>query len=130
MIKNYLKVTFRSLLKNKGFSIINITGLSTSMAICLMIVIFIKDQKSSDQFHKNKELERGLQTSDLEEWGRDVGVIVNDMASLRKAIQYELEHPREKSEIRRAFAQRFFYKPGKATQRAIEKIYQLLSLPL
>ena len=80
------------------------------------------------RFHKRKELERGLQTSDLEDWGRDVGVIVNDMGSLKKAIQHGLEHPEEKSGVRRAFAQRFFYKPGTATDRAIEKIYQLLNL--
>ena len=81
------------------------------------------------RFHKKKELGRGLKTSDLEDWGRDTGVIVNDMDSLRKAIQHGLEHPDEKSEIRRSFAQRFFHKPGTATDRAIEKIYQLLNLP-
>ena len=81
------------------------------------------------RFHKKKELGRGLKTSDLEDWGRDTGVIVNDMDSLRKAIQHGLKHPDEKSEVRRSFAQRFFYKPGTATDRAIEKIYQLLSLP-
>ena len=80
------------------------------------------------RFHKKKELGRGLKTSDLEDWGRDIGVIVNDMDSLRKAIQHGLEHPDEKSEVRRSFAQRFFYKPGTATDRAIEKIYQLLNL--
>jgi CDP-glycerol glycerophosphotransferase (TagB/SpsB family) len=82
------------------------------------------------RFHKRKELQRGLKTSDLEEWGRDVGVIVNDIDGLRKAIQHGLEHPEERSEIRRAFAQRFFYKPGTATDRAIKKIHQLLNLPL
>lgn len=71
MIKNYLKVTVRSLLKNKGFSIINITGLATSMAICLMIVIFIKDQKSSDKFHENKDRIVRIYTTD-EKLGWDV----------------------------------------------------------
>lgn len=80
------------------------------------------------RFHKRKELARGLQTSDLENWGRDVGVIVNDMDGLRNAIQHGLEHPDEKSEVRKAFTQRFFYKPGTATDRAVEKIYQLLNL--
>ena len=79
-------------------------------------------------FHKRKELKRGLKTSDLEDWGRDVGVIVNDMDNLKKAIQHGLEHPEEKSEIRREFARKFFYKPGTATDRAVEKIYQLLNL--
>jgi len=64
----------------------------------------------------------------MEDWGRDVGVIVNDMDNLKKAIQHGLEHPEEKSEIRREFARKFFYKPGTATDRAVEKIYQLLNL--
>jgi len=81
------------------------------------------------RFHKRKELKRGLKTSDLEDWGRDVGVIVDDMDGLKKAIHYELEHPEEKSAFRKEFAQRFFYKPGTATERAVEKIYQLLNLP-
>jgi len=80
------------------------------------------------QFHKRKELNRGLESSDLEDWGRDAGVIVNDMDNLRKAIEHGLEHPQEKSEIRKAFSQKFFYKPGTATDRAVKKIYQLLNL--
>jgi len=82
------------------------------------------------QFHKRKELKRGLQSSDLEDWGREVGVIANDMDSLRKAIQHGLEQPEEKSEIRKEFIQKFFYKPGTATDRAVGKIYQLLNLSL
>ncbi len=81
------------------------------------------------QFHKRKELARGLTTSDLEDWGREVGTIVNDMEGLRKALEHGIENPQEKSELRRAFVQKFFYKPGTATERAVEKIYQLLNLP-
>jgi putative ABC transport system permease protein len=55
MIRNYLKITFRTLLKHKGFSIITIFGFAISMSICLMIIIFITDQKSSDRFHEKKE---------------------------------------------------------------------------
>ena len=55
MISNYFKITFRTLLKHKGFSIINIFGLTISMAICLMIIIFIKDQKSSDRFNGKRD---------------------------------------------------------------------------
>ena len=55
MIRNYFKITFRTLLKHKGFSFIHIFGLTLSMAICLMIIIFIKDQKSSDRFNEKRE---------------------------------------------------------------------------
>lgn len=52
MTGNDYKITFRTLLKHKGFSIVNIFGLALSLSVCLMIIIFIKDQKSSDSFHE------------------------------------------------------------------------------
>ncbi|MCJ7582743.1 MAG: hypothetical protein MUP98_19675, partial [Candidatus Aminicenantes bacterium] len=66
MIRNYLKITFRTLLKYKGFSLINIFGLALSMSICLMIIIFIKDQKSSDRFHEKRDRIARVYTTDNE----------------------------------------------------------------
>lgn len=64
MIGNYLKITLRTLLKHKGFSIINIFGLALSMSICMMIIIFIKDQKSSDRFHEKSDRIARVYTTD------------------------------------------------------------------
>lgn len=55
MLKNYLLITVRTLWKNKGFSAINIFGLALSMALCLLIILLIADQRSTDQFHPNKD---------------------------------------------------------------------------
>jgi putative ABC transport system permease protein len=51
MIKNYFKMALRSLLKQKGFSFINIFGLATGMACSLLIFLFVKDETSYDRFH-------------------------------------------------------------------------------
>jgi putative ABC transport system permease protein len=51
MIKNYLKVAFRSLVKQKAYSTINILGLSIGIASCLLIVLFVTDEFSYDKFH-------------------------------------------------------------------------------
>jgi len=51
MIKNYFKIAWRSLLKYKGFSFINIFGLATGMACSLLIFLFVKDETSYDRFH-------------------------------------------------------------------------------
>jgi putative ABC transport system permease protein len=51
MIKNYFKMAWRSLLKQKGFSFINIFGLATGMACSLLIFLFVKDETSYDRFH-------------------------------------------------------------------------------
>ena len=53
MIRNYIKIAFRNLWKQKGFSAINILGLSLGMACSLLILLWVKDEKAVDAFHKN-----------------------------------------------------------------------------
>src|SRR5882724_10456487 len=51
MLKNYFKIAFRNLMKNKTFSFINIVGLATGMAACIVIMLFVFYEKSFDKFH-------------------------------------------------------------------------------
>lgn len=51
MIKNYLKIAWRNIWKNKVFSAINIIGLSVGMAACIVIMLFVTYEKSFDNFH-------------------------------------------------------------------------------
>lgn len=53
MIKNYFKIAWRNLLKNKTFSLINIAGLSIGLACTMLILLYVKDEISFDKFHKN-----------------------------------------------------------------------------
>ena len=53
MFKNYLKVALRNLWKNKGFSALNIIGLATGLAVCLLIVLYVKDELSYDKYNVN-----------------------------------------------------------------------------
>ena len=55
MYKNYLKVALRYLWKNKAFSIINIAGLSVGLAVCLLIVLYVKDELSYDKYNAQAE---------------------------------------------------------------------------
>ncbi|MBL7742349.1 MAG: ABC transporter permease [Chitinophagaceae bacterium] len=55
MIKNYFKVAFRNLWKNKGYSAINIFGLAAGLATCLLITLFITDELSYDRHVKNAD---------------------------------------------------------------------------
>jgi putative ABC transport system permease protein len=50
MLKNYLKIALRNLLRNKVFSFINIVGLAVSMSVCLLIINLIADQKAMTNF--------------------------------------------------------------------------------
>ena len=51
MFKNYFKVAFRNLWKNKGFSAINIIGLASGLGICLLILLYVLDELSYDKFN-------------------------------------------------------------------------------
>lgn len=51
MFINYLKITFRTILKNKVFALVNIGGLAVSLAVCLTIAVFVLYEKSFDSMH-------------------------------------------------------------------------------
>ena len=50
MLKNYLKIAWRNLVKNKTFSIINILGLATGLCCFLLIALYVMDELSYDRF--------------------------------------------------------------------------------
>ena len=55
MVKNYFKIAFRNLWKNKGFSAINIFFLAMGIAICLLITLFVKDELSYDKYNEKAD---------------------------------------------------------------------------
>ncbi|TAL43304.1 MAG: ABC transporter permease, partial [Chitinophagaceae bacterium] len=55
MIKNYFKTAFRSLIRNRNYTIINIAGLAVGIAVCMMIFIIIQFQTSFDNSHSKKD---------------------------------------------------------------------------
>jgi putative ABC transport system permease protein len=55
MFKNYFKIAWRNIIKNKTLSIINITGLSVSIAFCLVLFFYIRYEQSYDSFHAKKD---------------------------------------------------------------------------
>jgi putative ABC transport system permease protein len=56
MLKNYLRVAFRSLSRNKIFTFVNIFGLSTGLATCLLILIYIDSETGYDRQNKDASL--------------------------------------------------------------------------
>ena len=55
MFKNYLKIAWRNLWKNKGYTAINIGGLALGMAVTLIIGLWIQDELTHDGYFKNKD---------------------------------------------------------------------------
>ena len=53
MLRSYFKIAFRNLIKNKGYTFINIAGLAAGMAVALLIGLWIWDELTFDRYHKN-----------------------------------------------------------------------------
>src|SRR4030095_7958214 len=55
MIRNYLKIAFRNLRRNKAFSFINISGLAVGLATCLLIMFYILEEEGYDKQFKDAD---------------------------------------------------------------------------
>src|SRR5580693_3446527 len=80
MFRNYLKIAWRNLLKNKAFSFLNISGLAIGMASALMIMLWVQNEVSYDQFHKNKDYiyeawNRGVSDGKVQCWDNTPNIL-------------------------------------------------------
>ena len=55
MFKNYLMVTIRNLLRHKAYALINLLGLATGMACCVIILLFIQHEFSYNRHHEKAD---------------------------------------------------------------------------
>lgn len=55
MFRNYFKIAVRNLVRNRSYSLINIAGLTTGIAVCMIIFVIIQFQTSFDNFHPQKD---------------------------------------------------------------------------
>src|SRR5205085_12543688 len=53
MLRNYFKIALRNLLKNKGYTFINVAGLATGMAVAILIGLWIWDEVTFNRYHQN-----------------------------------------------------------------------------
>jgi ABC-type antimicrobial peptide transport system permease subunit len=97
MLKNYLKIAWRNLLKNKTFSLINILGLALGMACSLLIILWVQDEVRMDRFHKNDArlynvLENQFYSGVINTFGATPGIladnIVKDIPEIKMASHW------------------------------------------
>lgn len=55
MIKNYIKIAWRNLVRHKSNTIINLSGLSVGLACCILISLYAREELSYDRFHENSD---------------------------------------------------------------------------
>lgn len=68
MINNYFKVAARNIRRQKLYSFINAFGLSIGIAFCLLIYLYIEDERSFDQFHANKDRIYRMEEKSYDTW--------------------------------------------------------------
>ena len=55
MLRNYLKIALRNFWKHKGFSALNLLGLTVGLATCLLITLYVTNELGYDRFNKNAD---------------------------------------------------------------------------
>jgi predicted permease len=97
MIKNYIKTTWRNLLSNKAFSLINISGLALGMICSLLITLWLKDELMMDKFHANNQrlyrvMENQQYAGSISTFASTPGIlaenIVKDIPEIKMASQF------------------------------------------
>ncbi len=120
MLKNYLKITLRSLRRRKGYAALNIAGLAVGMACCVLIGLYVRHELSYDRFHANADrLYRVAQTKPMGAMagtGAALGpALAEDFPQIEAAMRFirndkrvAVEHP-ETGEVRRFEEEGFVY---------------------
>lgn len=85
MLKNYLKIGFRNLLKNRVPSAINVFGLSLSIACSIVVFIFLDFQNNMDSYHENAQDIYQVtnwveQKEGLDQWGKTPPLLKNSIS--------------------------------------------------
>src|SRR5436189_930510 len=103
MIKNYFKVAWRNLVKNKVFSFINIFGLSVGLTSCMLITVYIYNEVSYDKYHKNIDRLYQLATTFVKDGKEDK--TPNTPAPMADAMKQEFPEISETARIMKLFAE-------------------------
>jgi len=81
MIKNHFKIAWRYLIKNRMYSLINISGLTVGMAVAILIGLWIYDELSFNTFHQNYDRIAQIMTR---------GVDAKEGPYVNNSVQYPL----------------------------------------
>ena len=94
MLKNYLKIALRNLMRNKLYASINILGLAIGMACCVLIFSAVHQQWSFDRFHKNRDVIFRVLTREITKEGEIARTVKQpeDLAAALKETYPEIAH--------------------------------------
>ena len=102
MIKNYFKIAWRNLMKNKTFSFINVFGLSIGLTSCMLITLYLYHELSYDKYHKNIDRLYQLGTTFVKEGKEDR--TANTPAPIAKTMQQEFPEIAQSTRLIKLFS--------------------------
>lgn len=93
MLKNYLKLSWRTLTRNKKFSAINIFGLALGIATSLVILLWVRDERAVDAFHVNgphlfQVYERTMRDGKVEAGYATQGLLAEELKRVIPDVKY------------------------------------------
>lgn len=100
MIRNYVKIALRNLLRHKAYSMINVLGLAVGIAACLLIMIYVLDELRYDLYHEGADrIFRGSIAARIN--GKDLNAVTT-CAPLAEALAREIPEVEASTRIYRA----------------------------
>jgi putative ABC transport system permease protein len=100
MLKNYIKIAFRNLQKNKVFSLVNIAGLTIGLAAFWLIALYVADELSFDRYHQNADrIYRVVQHAKWDGGKFDFPItsapfapaLKNDFPQIQETVRFDIE---------------------------------------
>ena len=88
MLRNYLKIAYRNLRRQKGYAFINVFGLAVGLACCLLIGLFVYDEFSFDRFHEKAD--RLYFVGQADEFGGEARQIMATQFPLARAMESDI----------------------------------------
>ncbi|MFQ5569488.1 MAG: ABC transporter permease [Rhodothermales bacterium] len=118
MLTNYLKIALRNLRKHTGYSFINISGLAVGIACCVLIALYIQDERGYDRFHENADAIYRVVRERLvseNEWGRKAAtpwklgpLLQADFPQIQKTVRIASQERMVRYEAAQHTEERFF----------------------
>ena len=85
--RNNLKISYRHLIRGRIYSLINITGLSLGMAVCLLIICYTQHHQSFDTFHP--DVDRMYRVNQTNIWNPEGGIMSSTAPPLAERIMQD-----------------------------------------
>ncbi len=92
MFKSYFKVAIRNIVKNKGYSFINISGLAIGMAATMLILLWVQNEIGFDRFHEKTDRIYQMYSRDenngrLDVWGNTQALLAPELKQSYEEVE-------------------------------------------